>query len=449
MSQLLCGAGRAKITMDPSLLPVILSPKRRITGIADDSYVRVIAIKNEQELFLLVAFDLGHAPQPPKWIPELCEKYKIPEKNILYAGTHAHASVVTHRPYDHSTPDGMKLDAIINGYRDRLMNAAEIAVSSLRPARFGIATGKSYLNVNRNQIYRVRDEGNNIINEYCALGRRFDGPSDKSLVHIRFEDMNGKPIAFFTNYALHNVAMHANKCGPDGGMALSSDIAGLACQYMEDHFPGSVAIWTSGAAGDQNPIMMNVQYQADPVTGNQRSQTPEHGDYTLCVTQATILYNDILLLNDTLKCTNNEASMKAEFGYSQTPARVIPKNYAHKEVDPDFDALNIEIDQNSTYDIRLHLMELGDIAIVGISGELYSSIGQTLKLISPAKDTIIVNLDEGADGLKSGYIYDDEGCVMGGNGGLARGESRIVPGYVPGELSAVLLSLFRETGRLQ
>jgi neutral ceramidase len=44
----------------------------------------------------------------------------------------------------------------------------------------------------------------------------------------------------------------------DGHVQITGDIAGWTSKYVEDHFKGAVALWTPGAAGDQNPL-----FQAD------------------------------------------------------------------------------------------------------------------------------------------------------------------------------------------
>src|SRR5208283_3094755 len=85
-------------------------------------------------------------------------------------------------------------------------------------------------------------------------------------------DLSGKPIALFINYAVHAVVM-----GPDN-YALTGDLAGATSRYVEQYYQGNiktrgdagwdigvqpeekvsgegpVAVWTSGPAGDQNPV---------------------------------------------------------------------------------------------------------------------------------------------------------------------------------------------------
>ncbi len=71
------------------------------------------------------------------------------------------------------------------------------------------------------------------------------------------------------------------------------------------------------------------------------------------------------------------------------------------------------------YEIRLHLVRIGDVALYGFSGELYSSLGMRLKEISPLKNTVFINHDASLM-ARSHYIFDDKT--------LACGMAAILPG---------------------
>src|SRR5262249_46491556 len=65
---------------------------------------------------------------------------------------------------------------------------------------------------------------------------------------MKIESLSGDPIAVYYNYAMHGVAV--------GQLDLvSGDAPGTTSKYIEDSFDDKiVALWSSGAAGDQNPI---------------------------------------------------------------------------------------------------------------------------------------------------------------------------------------------------
>ena len=83
-------------------------------------------------------------------------------------------------------------------------------------------------------------------------------PGDRTVAALRFEDLEGRPIAFFVNYALHCCLMFQNNFDGKGGMGISGDVAGRISTWLEEAYPGTVAIWSSGAAGDVDPVLFNA-----------------------------------------------------------------------------------------------------------------------------------------------------------------------------------------------
>jgi hypothetical protein len=64
--------------------------------------------------------------------------------------------------------------------------------------------------------------------------------------------------------------------------------------------------------------------------------------------------------------------------------------------------------ENLGYKIRLHLIRIGETAIIGVNGELYTSHGLKIQEASPMKNTIVVNHDSSLVMDNPAYIYDDE-----------------------------------------
>src|SRR5690606_41491878 len=63
----------------------------------------------------------------------------------------------------------------------------------------------------------------------------------------------GAPIAVYYNYAVHAVLL--------GQWDLvSGDLPGATSRYLEESLEGAVAIWSEGAAGDQNPDYFQQTY---------------------------------------------------------------------------------------------------------------------------------------------------------------------------------------------
>lgn len=70
-----------------------------------------------------------------------------------------------------------------------MIKAISDAVSRLQPTRMAYGTGASYINVNRNLIDPKTHR--------WWEGPNYDGPSDKTVVVIRFETPDRKPIGVY------------------------------------------------------------------------------------------------------------------------------------------------------------------------------------------------------------------------------------------------------------
>lgn len=302
-----------------------------------------------------------------------------------------------------------------------LAETIERAWKTLQPVRMGIGYSKSYINANRNVKYADR----------WNKGLNAEGPSDKTVAVIRFEDYTGKPVAFLMNYAVHTAVMFGNQCfGEDIG--ISGDIPGLTSAMMEEKFKGAVAMWTSGAAGDQNPIFMNTCFYPDPETGVCVKEAIPNGDYNLLKVLSARHFADILAANEQIQSLTDSVQI---FGAERDS--VCPGGETIVEEPGNIFSKILRFEDGEDFKIRVKLLVLGPIALYGIGGELYSSIGEYVKEHSLLKHTLIVN--HSIKNVK--YILDDAaleaGCV-------AAGEARYKKGYVKETLTQSLEAMLKE-----
>ena len=96
---------------------------------------------------------------------------------------------------------GASLDAAtlarVAAYEDKVFESAKLAKDKLQPARISYGTGVSYMNVQRDIIDPVTHR--------WWEGANYGGVSDKTVAVIKFEALNGDPIAVYYNYAMHAV----------------------------------------------------------------------------------------------------------------------------------------------------------------------------------------------------------------------------------------------------
>ena len=67
----------------------------------------------------------------------------------------------------------------------------------------------------------------------------------------------GEPMARWSNYVVHSVARFLSKT-KDGESEITGDMPGATANYVENRLKNVVEVWTSGAAGDQNPLFMSA-----------------------------------------------------------------------------------------------------------------------------------------------------------------------------------------------
>lgn len=439
--KLYCGASRKCITPPADLLPHLYGLKgQSFGGVLDDLFLRVLALKKGETTLLLVSYDLDKAPYPREWIEALAQQFGLLEENISYSAIHTHTAPITGpRFYDGPNRKSIKSheqQEATNRYEDYLFGvlteAVQEALSSMQVAKFGYACTESYVNTNRNVDYPAKDGGTD-----CSVGNNGSGDVDHTLFLARFETESGSPIAFFMNYAVHNCVMHCNTMF-DGKLAISSDLGGNISQKLEEQHPGAVALWTSGAAGDVNPVLMNeICY---PSVDDGTCVTEQlGGDQTLFLRILTGRhYMDVTRALQQIKCDQESPRLAGCIQWISTPGRKfpneeeLPESLRAGEKDPD-------------YTVRLQGLRIGEVAICGVSGELYTSFARQIQGQSPFERTLIVN-HTACQMANSNYILDDDAIARDA---LGYNHSFIRPGYVTDALREASVKLFSELGKTE
>ncbi len=447
-----CGAAKRKITPSDEDMPDLFGLMRiKFGGVMDDIYVRVIAVNDGENTALLISFDLDKAPLPEKEIPELSSKYGIPEENIIYIGIHTHsAPVCGNRPLnageDRMSRDPAERDATLryeNFVMKQLDEAVRESLNNMRPAKMSYGYGKSYVNINRNQDYAEEME-DGTIQMRGFLGCNNEAPVDRTLFVCRFTDAEDKPIAFFINYPVHNVVTIGNSSAPDGKTAITGDLGGRASAYTEQAWPGSVAVWSSGAAGDFNVCMSTQMQYPDPVTGapvQVYMKDPQAPKMMLDLVSARH-FADIKSVIRGMDSFEVPSKIIGVTEWSETPARDVISHGWNEPSEYNYEGVK------EPYRIRLHLLRIGTLALFGVSGELYSALGRLIKENAALKNTVVLNHDATLI-CDAGYIYDDEQFrhsreVKGGALGI--GMTRALPGYIEDSLREHTRSMFEKLG---
>lgn len=260
------------------------------------------------------------------------------------------------------------------------------------------------LNVNRGEESHLWTQAPNL-----------NAASDKTVAVLTFTKPTGEPIAAYMNCAIH----------PINGYLVgitSADFAGAASRYVEQQFDDRmVMIFTQGASGDQNPLLMRASTNVlasksglritgyelvrESVEGPLREGQVPHGKLdpkaadTLerwIESEGNLLGEEAIRVMTNTRTTGDVAIWGAQ-NMLACPGRT--RTNAGREGAPgtysDADPVNI----------RFGVLGIGDTALASVNAEIYSLIGQRVKKQSPMANTIVVTLASGR--ANSGYIPDD------------------------------------------
>ena len=387
-------AGAAKVDVTPSAAEL---PKT-YDGILDHLYSRAIVLETGNARAALITVDAGAVPDAVwKAVSEQVENdLGIPARNVLVTATH------THSVPGQTGPD----------YIRKIVQSVQQAKDRLTPARVGYGSGVSYINVNRNIIdpkTRRWWEGPN-----------YDGPSDKTVAVMKFETPTGEPIAVYYNYAMHAVTV--------GQLDLvSADAPGTTSKYIEDSLNNKiVALWSSGAAGDQNPIYFQQTFDLRDIRirdyakrgidignamppGGQglNKKDPEvmklmDQQKQMIVSMGQFLGEEVLHVMRGMERTDSDVEIRGGVKTVSCPGRTRTNEGragfegTYKDADP--------------VEIKLGLLRIGDITIGAVNAEVFNPIAERLKKESPYARTMMATLTNGM--ARSGYIPNDAAYGM-------------------------------------
>ncbi len=408
--------GAAKVDITPTSLNGFYSVwATRFDGVRDPIYARAVVIDNGTFSAALVSTDLVEFGDSSALRKRVERELGIPADHVIITASHDHnapragpitpgTSSANGRPY--SPPAYIKL------VDDRIIEALRKAKASAQPGRVGVGAGRADINVNR-QGYNGRGWG----------GADLEGPSDKTVWVVKFESLSGEPIAILMNYAVHSVV-----AGP-GNRLVTGDLAGAAQRVVEQHYGDKVvALWTMGPAGDQNP-----RYASNDRTNTDGGKFA----YEAAAAQGLIVGVEAFQAAERIKRLDPTATISAGesvFSCAVQPPRPPPPATANAgpiapspfPPNPDFKEV---IPSPTSFDIRLSKIRINDIAIVGVSGEVFTPIYARLKKEAPLSNLVMVTMAND----RIGYIGDDASYDMGfRNPAVVRGcaETGIVDGLI-------------------
>jgi neutral ceramidase len=378
------GAAKADITPPDALYP--LQSGQLFSSTHDPIFARALALDNGRDRIVLVTADVTELPNGNDLLQGMSAALGVPADHLILSATHNHNaptggnSVGTSSPYYAVLKSGM-------------IAAAKEAVGKLEPARVGYATDQAYVNINRDEQ----------IGAGYHMGFNPEGPTDRTVAVMSLTRPDGSPIAVYANYAVHGVVMYRAHTKGDE-IQVTGDLPGWTSRYVEDRLKGAVALWTSGAAGDQNPLYMATYNQDAPDVVDEGA-----GGWAILDVQARRLGEAIVRASRATANTTDRARLWGAQTAVTCPGQVraepptpgVPmQGYAAPA--------RIAMKDGPAVTIPLHLVMINDIALAGASAEVYSEIGLHVKRASAFDRTMMVTLLPN----RVGYIPTDKAYLL-------------------------------------
>ncbi len=230
------GFGRVVITPDE---PTPLSGYAGRTGPAKgkihDLYARAAALKDPSgKTIVLVSTDLIGVPATMAHTvcTEIEKRHGITRADIMLTCSHTHCGPALDDELtfmlflpDVEMAKVKRYQPVLNA---KLIDVVGQAIADLKPAQLATGIGKAEFASHRRAPIGI-------------------GPIDHEVPVLRVMDQDGKTLrGVLFGYACHNTTMSFEM--------YSGDYAGFAQLYLEDHYPGAVALFHLGCGGDQNPL---------------------------------------------------------------------------------------------------------------------------------------------------------------------------------------------------
>lgn len=218
-------AGAASIDVTPPIgIPMWGYGSRRdkpSQGVMDKLEANVIVLEADDQRLALVGLDIGRAPTR-KSMARIRERIKKDSNvgAVFIVGSHTH-----HGPCL-EVDDVPSEDPYVPKLENKIVQAIGEAAKALKPARMGIATKE--VPHNRNRHSRLPNK-----------------PVDRELAVLRFDDLEGKPIAVAVNFAAHPTMIN------DMTLQYSADYVGAMKRQVEKDL-GCVCVFLQGSAGDMS-----------------------------------------------------------------------------------------------------------------------------------------------------------------------------------------------------
>lgn len=370
------GIAKADITpVQPCMLGGYASRTNLSTGVHDPLSARAMVFEHDGHRLALVSVDiLGFYNETAEPLRNaIIDACGLQPAQLMLAAIHTHAAPIPVLAAGKFHPNNVDYTKTL---KDRLVKVTKDAIGGLRPARIGIGVGASPVGVNRRE--RATDKNGQPL---IRLGRNPPGITDHDVQVLQVRERDTDQIAgTLFAYATHGTSLGGKN------LVVSGDVLGLAEQFVEKYLGnGIVAPAFAGASGDIDPW-----FRVLPEIKTADNWIPEP------VLLGTFLGEEAIHTSEGIRDFSPNGPVASLLKTVQLPAKADPQNPGQTNSPP--------------LPFAITAARVGDVALIGLGGEVFNEIGRAIKDLSPFPRTIIITHCNGA----AGYLVPARAYAEGG-----------------------------------
>ena len=415
-----CGFSRVCIT-PPMGVPIAGGYKPKYaTHVLDDLFARAIAFSDGETRAVIISVDVCYLSNEinDECRTRIANECGIDRDAIMITCTHTHAGPSLGPNSWKSDFDSASYEA---RFKDKVCAAAKEAFSSLVPSKFYTARGETK-NIAFIRRYRMKD-GSIVTNpgmhnpdiEECL------GTPNETVKLLRIVREGARDL-YVVNYGIHACTV--------GGYGISADFPGVLCSTLERAIGDIDCVFLCSAQGDVNHINVHASKEVEQLS--KTDIATDSKDKLRATYVARSIAGEVLRIS---LLANEIDSSKVKFGMREisVPANKDGGDYEealkihelHKagrasELPYKDMALTTVIANANrivrmksapdTFKYKLFTILVGELAFVGLPGEIFTEIGNRICEASPFSETVLCVLTNSM----TTYFPTSEALRLGG-----------------------------------
>jgi neutral ceramidase len=416
---LMAGVATVDITPEPGKMLWGYSNRTHgATGTLDPLMAKAVVLRSGDQSVAIVTLDLGRPPEESV-LAKVRETTsgRCGISNLFITASHTHHAPALEASPDNPNPFGEKVGQQI----------AEIvctAAADLTPVRVGVGRGTADFAHNRRKFL----PDGRVAMQWRNAEREPTEPVDREYATIRLDRADGSVLAVLFNYACHPVVM-----GPDN-YQYSADYVGAACATVEEQLK-TKCLFLQGGCGNINPYMDKTPLDQGGVAEMQKMGRG---------------LGELLVRTARETSTQQPAHPSLKFSARQVPIRV-----RWDIQDPEVRSVLAKADgnridyylpktiKNNTLQCPLTTLLIdGDLALVGMPGEMFVQFQTAIKQHSPVANSFLVGYTNGF----YRYFPTIRDAAAGGYGGKTA--TYVEPGAGERLTNEAFITLYKMTDQL-